>query len=219
MKVLPELILDKVNTLEGVQKVVDDMVANYNSTLNKGVNGIPNERYQASLQQKPGRKAQSMEWLRAQFLNQNWCHLYNDNVIHFNCTHYRIPDELVPKVRQVYKQNVPVSYDPKDIDGTICIVLKGQKYPLSQDDPSANNNKRRNTGGRKAQLAEQAEKKAKRNMSVAEQRAEERYQRRMAGVQLPALEESLSLTETGTILQELPMEKKTELLSVDYTMI
>ena len=219
MAVLPNLILDKVNTLEGVQQVVDKFVDSYNNSLNQGVNGIPNERYQASILRKPGRKAKSMEWLREQFVNQKWCHLYNDNVIHFNCAHYRIPDELVSKVRQIYKKSVPVCYDPKDIDGTICVVLNGQKHSLSLDDPSENNSKRRNTGGRKSQLAEQAEEKAKKKMSVAEQRAEERYKRRMAGIQPPVGEEPLLLTETSSMLQEQPVEKKLELLPVDYTVI
>jgi len=219
MALLPDLILDKVNTLEGVQQVVDEYVERYNNSLNRGVNGIPNERYQASILRKPGRKAKSLEWLKEQFVNQKWCHLYNDNVIHFNNAHYRIPDELVFKVRQIYKKSVPVRYDPKDIDGTICVVLKGQKHPLSLDDPSENNNKRRNTGGRKAQMAEQAEAKAKRKMSVAEQRAEERYQRRMAGIQLSVREEPLPALNTEIALQEHPMEEKQELLPVDYTVI
>lgn len=218
MAVLPDLILDKVNTLEGVQQVVDKYVDEYNSSLNRGVNGIPNERYQASILRKPGRKAKSLEWLREQFVNQKWCHLYNDNVIHFNCAHYRIPDELVPQVRQIYRKSVPVSYDPKDIDGTICIVLKGQKHPLSLDNPSENNSQRRNTGGRKAQLMEKAEAKAKEKMSVAEQRAEERYRRRMAGIPLPEGEEPLPTTDEA-FTQGMPLEEKQELLSFDYSRI
>ena len=216
MATLPDLILDKVNTLEGVQKVVDQFVEKYNNKLNSGVNGIPNERFQASILRKPARKAKSMEWLREQFVNQKWCHLYNDNVIHFNCARYRIPDELVHEVRQVYKESVPIRYDPKDIDGTICVILKGQQHALKLDDPSENNKQRRNTGGRKEQLAEQAKEKKQKKMSVAEQRAEERYQRRMAGVQLPAAEETLPMVETESTL---PMEEKPEFLSVDYTMI
>jgi len=219
MAVLPDLILENVNTLEGVQQVVDEFVDRYNNSLNRGVNGIPNERYQASILRKPGRKAKSLEWLKEQFVNQKWCHLYNDNVIHFNCAQYRIPDELVHKVRQAYGESVPVSYDPKDIDGTICVVLKGQKHPLSLDDPSENNRKRRNTGGRKAQLAEKAEAKAKKKMSVAEQRAEERYQRRMAGITLPAGEEPLLVVNELPGVQELPVEGTKDLIHVDYTMI
>ena len=219
MSVVPDLILDNVTTLEGVQKVVDKYVDKYNNSLNRGVNGIPNERYQASILRKPGRKAKSLEWLKEQFMNQTECHLYNDNTIHFNCTHYRIPDEIVLKLRQTYKKKVPVNYDPKDIDGSICIEFKGQKYHLSEDNPSENNNKRRNTGGRKAQLAEQAELKAAKKMSVAERRAEERYQRRMAGVQLPEAEEPLHLNEEVTDVQELPTEETQRLILVDYTTI
>lgn len=219
MDLIPDLILDDVNTLEGVQKLVDECVERYNSSLNTGVNGIPNERYQASLLRKPGRKAKSLEWLREQFVNQQWCHLYNDNVIHFNRARYRILDELVHDIREFYNNTVPINYDPKDIDGTICIMFKGQKHPLALDDPSENNNKRRNTGGRKAQLAERAEEKSRKKMSIAEQRAEERYQRRMAGIQLSPEEAIPLVTEASANLLENPVEEEQrELLRIDYTL-
>lgn len=184
MAALPDLILDKVNTLEGVQAVVDKFVENYNNSVNRGVNGIPNERYRASLLRKPVRKAKSTEWLAEQFLTQKWCHLYNDNVIHFEKLHYRIPDEVIPLVRKAYGTKLPIIYDLSDISGTICLFYDNKKYPLSLDDPSANNNTRRNTGGRKSQLEEQALEKEKERKSVAEQRAEERYRKRMAGVDM-----------------------------------
>ncbi len=219
MAVLPDLILDKVDTLEGVQKVVDEYVERYNNSLNRGVNGIPNERYQASLLRKPARKPKSLEWLREQFVNQKWCHLYNDNVIHFNNAHYRIPDEIVLKVRSMYGKSIPVSYDPKDIDGTICVVLKEQKHRLSLDDPSENNKSRRNTGGRKTQKAEQAQEKAQKRMSKAEHRAEARYQKRMAGVQFPAEAEILPVLNVIPAAEEIPEEEKQELIQVDYSVI
>ena len=220
MDVLPDLILDKVNTLEGVQEVVDRFVEQYNCRKNRGVNGIPNERYQASILRKPCRKAKSLEWLKETFLNDKWCHLYNDNVIHFNCTHYRIPDEIVHQVRQAYKKDVLVNFDPGDIDGTICVLLKGQKHPLSRDNPSENNSGRRNTGGRKTQLAEQARKKAEKKMSVSEQRAEERYQRRMAGVNFPAaVEEGILPLPTDSVPADPHNEEEQEMLCVDYTMM
>lgn len=220
MDVLPDLILDKVDTLEGVQKEVDKCVERYNRTKNEGVDGVPNERYQASILRKPCRKAKSLEWLREQFVNETWCHLYNDNVIHFNKAHYRIPDELVKDVRQTFGKSVPVSYDPKDIEGTICVLLKGQKHPLSLDNPSENNTGRRNTGGRKTQQAEQAQEKARRKMTVSEQRAEERYQRRMAGVNLfAAEEENLLPLHPDANLTETHAEEEHDLIHVDYSMM
>lgn len=233
MSVIPDLILDKVTTLEEVQRVVDQYVEEYNNKPNRGVNGIPNERYQASVKRVPGRKPVSLEWLRQQFLNHTWCHLYNDNVIHFNCKHYRIPDDIVYKVRNTYGQKVPVDYDPKDIDGTICVILDQQKIPLALDNPAENNKKRRNTGGRQSQLSEQKQKKTKEKMSAAEERAEERYQKRMAGVPsfevencLPApetLPEQLVLPSPETLPEQLIFpaseQESDELLIVDYTML
>ena len=219
MNMIPDLVLDRVTTLEGVQQVVDEHVEKYNNSLNTGVNGIPNERFQASLQRKPARRPRSLEWLRAQFVNSKWCHLYNDNVIHFNCNHYRIPDDLVPKVRQKYEKKIPVCYDPKDIDGTICVILGEHRHALSIDDPKENNKQRRNTGGRKAQLAEQAAEKEKKRISIAEQRAEERYQKRMAGVQQENDCELLPALLPAEEVNDPAAEKQEEILAVDYTMI
>ena len=56
-------------------------------------------------------------------------------------------------------------------------------------------------------------------MSVAEQRAEERYRRRMAGVQFPAGEELLPALNVTVEADEASEEEKQELLHVDYTMI
>ena len=179
MDTLPDLILDKVNTLEGVQAVVDRFVEKYNSRINRGVNGIPNERYQASLVRKPARKAKSLDWLKEQFLCQKWCHLYNDNVIHLDRNHYRIPDEVVLHIRKAYGAKIPVLYDNTDVSGTVCVEYGNKKYPLSLDNPSENNNSRRNTGGREVRIAETAQEKESRRKSVSEERAEERYTRRI----------------------------------------
>lgn len=219
MNMIPDLVLDKVTTLEGVQKVVDEHVEKYNNSLNRGVNGIPNERFQASLMRKPVRRPQSLEWLRAQFVNSKWCHLYNDNVIHFNCKHYRIPDELVLKVRQIYGKKVPICYDPNDIDGTICVILGEYKHTLSIDNPKENSKQRRNTGGRKEQLAEKAAVREKKRISIAEQRAEDRYRKRMAGIRQEENDEILPALPNGDEIFKDAAEKKTELLHLDYTMI
>ena len=222
MDALPDLILDKVNTLEGVQAVVDRYVEKYNSRINRGVNGIPNERYQASLIRKPARKAKSLDWLKEQFLCQKWCHLYNDNVIHFDRNHYRIPDEVVLFIRKAYGSKIPVLYDNSDISGTICIEYNNKKYPLSLDNPSENNNSRRNTGGRKTQLAEIAREKENRRKSVAEERAEERYNRRMAGVkQIKADMKETPLPEAANINTQdnNPIAETKCPLTVDYTKV
>ena len=222
MDTLPDLILDKVNTLEGVQKVVDRFVEKYNNRINRGVHGIPNERYQASLIRKPARKAKSLDWLKEQFLCQKWCHLYNDNVIHFDRNHYRIPDEVVFQIRKAYGEKIPVLYDNSDISGTICVEYNVKKYPLSLDNPSENNNSRRNTGGRKAQLAETAREKENSRKSLAEERAEERYNRRMAGVQqTKAGIKETPLPEAASVnTQDNRLTVDTECpLTVDYTKV
>ena len=97
-----------------------------------------------------------------------------------------------------------------------------KKYPLSLDNPSENNNSRRNTGGRKTQLAEIAREKENRRKSVAEERAEERYNRRMAGVkQIKADMKETPLPEAANInTQDNNPTAETKCpLTVDYTKV
>ena len=91
-----------------------------------------------------------------------------------------------------------VFYDPHDKEGTLHIRYRGEEFPLAEHDPEANDGKPRNTGGRKSELAERAKTKEAERMSLAEQRAEERYARRMAGVDPRYLEDTDDLPFPGT---------------------
>ena len=81
-------------------------------------------------------------------------------------------------------------YDPHDGEGTLHVVYREKEYPLTVHDPTANDGKPRNTGGRKTELAEREKEKREAKMSLAERRAEERYARRMAGVDPRYLEDA-----------------------------
>jgi hypothetical protein len=72
-------------------------------------------------------------------------------------------------------------------------VYREKEYPLTPHDPVANDGKPRNTGGRKSELAERAKAAVEAKMSLAEIRAEERYARRMAGVDPRYLEDAKDL--------------------------
>ena len=129
---------------------------------------------------------------------------------------------MVFQIRKAYGEKIPVLYDNSDISGTICVEYNVKKYPLSLDNPSENNNSRRNTGGRKAQLAETAREKENSRKSLAEERAEERYNRRMAGVQqTKAGIKETPLPEAASVnTQDNRLTVDTECpLTVDYTKV
>jgi len=182
LDVIPNLLLDKLETLEEIQKEVDRYKEYANATLNRGVNGIPNERYTESIARKPVRYAKSEEWLDKCFLITRDCHVYNDNTIRIDNVYYRVPDEAVPYVRKGKGQTLTVTLDPQRIAQTITMSANGKEYRMPVDDRSENARIKRNTGGRTAQLAEQKKASAEQMISTAERRAEERFAKKMAGV-------------------------------------
>lgn len=182
MDTIPDIVLDGVDTIEGIQEVVDRYVEAYNTQTNTGVGGIPVERYRESEKRIALRKAGSSETLSRMFMNQASHFLYNDNVIHKWKKKWEIPDELVLQLRKDKERHVNVYYDPHDGERTIHVEYRGKTYPLTVHDPLANDGRPRNTGGRKTELMERAKQDAEAKMSLAERRAEERYAKRMAGV-------------------------------------
>ena len=189
IEVVPKIILDKVDTLEGVQKAVDDFKDKYNARVNRGVNGIPNERHKASLERRIHimRYPKSTEWLTDKMLLDDFCHVYNDNTIQKDNVRYAIPDEIVGKIRKGKGKTLNVRYDPSDVQHTIHTVIGDKKYYLLIDDREANASRKRNTGGRQEQVKENMKTKEQKKMTLAEQRAEERFERRMAGIDLSKL--------------------------------
>ena len=189
MDTIPDVILDGVDTIEGVQAVVDRYVENYNTKVNTGVGEIPVERYRKSERRIALRKVESSAALSRLFMNESSHFVYNDNTIQKWKKKWEIPDELVTQLHKDKGNHVTVYYDPHDGEGTIHVVYREKEYPLVAHDPLANDGKKRNTGGRKTELAERAKEKREAKMSLAERRAEERYARRMAGVDPRYLED------------------------------
>lgn len=193
MDTIPDIVLDNVETIEGVQKVVDEYVGFYNTKINTGVGGIPVERYKESEKRIVLRKVDSGKSLSRLFLNEASHFVYNDNTICKWKKKWEIPDELVVQLHKDRVRYVTVYYDPHDGEQTLHVVYRETEYPLTAHDPKANDGKKRNTGGRKTELAEREKKKHEKDMSLAEQRAEERYARRMAGVDPRYLEDAQDL--------------------------
>ena len=183
--VIPTIVLDRLDKLDEIQKVVDDWRERYNASLNQGVNGIPNERHAASLKRHPVRLPKSEEWLEDCMMFEEYCHVYNDNTVQKNNVRYELPDEIVGKVRKGSGKTLLIRYEPGNVQGTIHTVVGEKKYYLTMQDREANAHRKRNTGGRKAQLEEQQEEKKKK--SLAEVRAEERLERRLPGIDLEEL--------------------------------
>lgn len=187
IEVIPHIILDELSTLEEIQEAVDSFKRMYNARINSGVNGIPNERYEASVKLHGIRRPKSEEWLTDCFMEEEYCHVYNDNTIQKDCKRYEIPDEIVHKIKKGRGKTLQIHYYPGKLDTTICTVFNGKKYPLKIEDREKNAHKKRNTGGRKAQLLEQQKAKEQRQMSKAEARAEERLIKHLGGVDLNKL--------------------------------
>lgn len=187
---IPDIILDKVDTIEGVQEVIDKYVEYYNTRVNTGVGGIPIERYRQSEKRIALRTVASSDELSRMFMNESPHLVYNDNTIRKWGKKWEISDDLVVQLRKDKARYVNVYYDPHNREETMYIRYKEKEYVLTLHDPEANDGKPRNTGGRKSELAERAKNAAEEKMSLADQRAEERYARRMVGVDPRYLEDT-----------------------------
>ena len=210
---IPDIILDKVDTIEGIQEVIDKYVEYYNTRVNTGVGGIPIERYKQSEKRIALRRVASSDELSRMFMNESSHFVYNDNTIQKWKKKWEIPDDLVVLLHKDKVRHVNVYYDPHNGEETLHVCYREKEYVLKLHDPEANEGKPRNTGGRKSELAKRARNAAEEKMSLAEKRAEERYARRMAGVDPRYLEDAddLPFPETPEI-NEAPGN-----LSLDYT--
>lgn len=169
-----DIVMDNLTTEKQLDNRVQEWRQTYNNRINTGVGGIPTERFNTSIKEKPIRKIASKEALSDAFSYERIRVLDKMGIIHLNATKYKAPDEL----RYLVKANskVVVRYDPMDMEGTIHVLFNDKRYPLTIDDPieTAKNN------ARKA-LERAREAKSCVGMTSSEIRAEKRYQARMAG--------------------------------------
>ena len=176
-----ELVLDQVATLEGVQEKVDEWATTYNHKVNTGVGGRPADLWDASAKKNGIRAVPSEEWLQNAFTREVCRVISNTGTVQQNNLHFRIPDE----VRKGYRRKkINVFFDPSNVKESIYVIYLGKKFSLILDDPLENSTRKRERGGRKAQLEEQARAKKEKRMTLADQRAEERYRSRMAGTDI-----------------------------------
>ena len=171
-----DIILDHLETLEDIQACVDRWVDKYNNRINKGVGGIPRQRYEASLLRHPVRHPESEAALKDAFLHTE-TRTVRCGAIQQNSRFYELPEELRkpsdPKKIQIF-------FNPHDVPGTIFTLGKNNKrVHLHELDKEANAGKKRNTGGRTEELRE----KARQRMTISEEHAEKRYQRRQEAIQ------------------------------------
>ena len=180
-----DLVLDNVDTLEGVQSAVDEWVEKYNHRVNRGVNAKPWDRHLASLKRHPVKRARSSEWLSEAFSYRVQRRISNTGTIQQNNLDFRIPDCILKQKPR--PKTIEVIYDPVNLVSTIHVFQKGHRYNLLLDDREANAGKKREHGGRKEQLRQQNEARKAKKVSTAEARAEARFAKRMSGS--PILEE------------------------------
>lgn len=178
-----DIVLDHLTTHEQLDARVQKWRQDYNKRLNSGVGGIPIERFNASVQEKPIRRIPSLQELSEAFSHERHRVLDNLGLIHLDNVKYRAPDEL--RVLFTRRVTVKVVYDPMDLGGTIHVDYNGKKYPLKVDDPIEN-------GRENARKALECAREAKSctGMTTEEIRAENRYRARMAGTNRVPAEES-----------------------------
>ena len=197
-----DIVVDRLDTYEQIAQRVEEWRNEYNGRYNSGVGGVPVERWNTSVREKPLRKVGSEEELSRAFSHHRHRKLTPLGTVSLNNVKYKVPDSLRTQVKPGTR--LEIVYDPKDMKGTIHMIWNGDSYPLKEDDPVEN----------AAENAAEALKKHRENrsctgMTAEEIRAENRYRKRMAGTGRtdPAAEEearkSVAVPETALQNEEL----------------
>lgn len=168
-----DIVVDELNTFEQIAERVAEWKDEYNSRVNRGVNGVPVERWAASVGRHPIRRLSEKELSEA-FSLVRTRQLSNTGILSLDRVRYKVPDKLRRIVRP--RTSLDIVYDPLDIPGTIHVEYDGENYPLTVDDPYEN---ARVNADRAREAGEQ--RKSIAGASAADIRAEERYRARMAG--------------------------------------
>jgi hypothetical protein len=206
-----DIVLDNLTTHEELDARVQQWRHDYNKRTNSGVGGIPIERFNASVKEKPIRKVASLKELSEAFSHERIRVLDNLGLIHLDNVKYKAPDELRYLVKGRVK--VRIVYDPLNVEETIHILHDGKKYPMKVDDPLENGRE----NARKA-LEKAREAKSCTGMTTAEIRAENRYRVRMAGTnRIPdeTPEDSSSPDSSPEFDSSVPVSEMTTDISVD----
>lgn len=195
-----DIVLDKLITQEELDARVQEWRVTYNSRVNSGVDGIPNERLNASEAEKPLRRIGSQEELSEAFSHERVRVMDNLGIIHLETVHYKAPDELRHLVRP--RTKLTVVYDPKDITGTIHVCFRNKKYPLTVDDPMENGRENARNALKRAREA-----KSCAGMTAAEIKAEERYRARMAGTDRVQEDDAVNAGAEDRNVSEAPVNR------------
>ena len=169
-----DIVIDKLNTFEQISTRVEKWRNDYNSSLNSGVGGIPNERWLKSCREKPLRRVTEKELSEA-FSVEETRQLSVTGILQLDNIKYKAPDDLRSKVKP--RTPLTIVYDPQDREGTIHVLYNGDSYPLTIDDPYEN----AKTNAARARKEREKQNSLPNEMTVSEKRAETRYRARMAG--------------------------------------
>ena len=224
MDISADIVLDDLNTLEQIQACVDDWVYTYNHKVNRGVGGIPRERYEASEKRHPMRHPASEEELKKAFLHTK-TRTVRCGVIQQNNVFYELPDELR---KSGDPKTVKVFYNPRDVEGSIFVLdANGKSYHLQELDKEKNAGKKRNTGGRTEELKEKAAQKAAGKITESELHAEQRHQRRQEAIrranakhaESDDVPDSAGMTPLPSPMSVVESSSQEETLQLDYTTV
>ena len=209
-----DIVLDDITSLDKIQETVDKWVDKYNHRVNRGVNGIPRERYEASEKRHPMRYPDSEETLKSAFLHTH-VRTVRCGAVQQSNGFYELPDEL--RVNGT-PNKIQIFYNPRDVENSIFTLDKnGKKYHLHKLDKEANAGKKRKTGGRMEEVREKAAEKAARQMTKSEEHAEKRYQKEQKAINRAAKATNTKEKASDTVPTE--AENPREFIELDYTAV
>lgn len=173
-----DIVLDHIDSMEKVQTLLDDWTDKHNSTKCSSTNGIPNEMHTASTKRHHIRLVPNESYLSRMFEWEESRSMSKVGTVQVNNISFKVPDEL-RNDKKFPRKKISIHYDPMDVKGTIYILYNDKHYRIEPDDPYA-------TGDEYRARAETRDKaREQKGMSTNEARAEARFERRMAGANLP----------------------------------
>ena len=128
------LDISAISSLSQFNGMLKDYMRNYNTTFHRGIDGIPLERYQNSMDHP--RKPQSRQWLDNCFYNRITRKVRKDSTITIDKVCYDVPMQFI-------SAKVDIRYLPDDMTSAY-ILFDGEKFPIRQTNRNDNCHTKRN---------------------------------------------------------------------------
>lgn len=128
------LDINSITSLSQFNGLMKDYIRSYNTTYHRGIDAVPLDRYQASMNHP--KKPISAAWLDECFLNRTTRRVRKDSTISIDKVSYDVPMQFI-------SAKVEIRYIPSDM-ASAFILFEGQKYPIRKTDRNENCRTKRN---------------------------------------------------------------------------